>query len=329
MNQHLVSIIVPVYGVEPYLTECVDSLLAQTHQNLEVILVDDGSPDNCGAICDSYATDDRRVKVIHQVNAGAANAKNAGLDAARGEYIAFMDSDDWADGNWIETMLTAAKSSNADVVECSFRLDYVGSSEAGNPQGTFQETLFETQDYLRHYLTQWSCALFWNKLFRAERLKNVRFHTERRCIDDEFFTYKAVTGANNVLRIADELYHYRQRRSSVTQSPEKRCQRTIDNIDILTERYRWMKTHYPDLSVDYLRHDVDTLLYLAGASSFDRNAQERFRATARYYFWECLRRFPGKVTFYYALKALLYKKSSFHTEQLPVSAGADMEKYYP
>lgn len=327
--ESIVSVIVPVYNVQRYLEMCLDSLLCQTWPHLEIILVDDGSNDGSERICDEYAQRDSRVKVIHQVNAGAANAKNAGLDAAQGDYIAFMDSDDWAEGDWIKTMLTAAKSSHADVVECSFRLDYVGSSEAGNPQGTFQETLFEIQDYLRHYPTQWSCALFWNKLFRAKLLKNVRFHTERRCIDDEFFTYKAVTGANNVLRIAHELYHYRQRRSSVTQSKKTRYQRTIDDIDILAERHRWMKIHYPNLSVDYLRHDVDTLLYFAGAYPFNRMAIERFRITARYYFGECLRRFPGKVTFYYALKALLYKKRRFHTEQLPVSTEADMEQYYP
>ena len=327
--ESIVSVIVPVYNVQRYLETCLDSLLCQTWPHLEIILVDDGSNDGSERICDEYAQRDSRVKVIHQVNAGAANAKNVGLDAARGDYIAFMDSDDWAEGNWIETMLTAAKSSNADVVECSFRLDYVGSSEAGNPQGIFQETLFETQDYLRHYPTQWSCALFWNKLFRAELVKNVRFHTERRCVDDEFFTYKAVTGANNVLRIVHELYHYRQRRSSVTQSKKTLYQRTIDDIDILAERHQWVKAHYPDIALDYLRHDVDTLLYFAGNYPFNPQAVERYRATAKYYFRECLRRFPGKVTVYYAVKALLYKEGSFHTEQLPVPAEADMEKYYP
>ena len=327
--ESIVSVIVPVYNVQRYLETCLDSLLCQTWPHLEIILVDDGSNDGSERICDEYAQRDSRVKVIHQVNAGAANAKNVGLDAARGDYIAFMDSDDWAEGNWIETMLTAAKSSNADVVECNFRLDYVGSSEAGNPQGIFQETLFETQDYLRHYPTQWSCALFWNKLFRAELVKNVRFHTERRCVDDEFFTYKAVTGANNVLRIVHELYHYRQRRSSVTQSKKTLYQRTIDDIDILAERHQWVKAHYPDIALDYLRHDVDTLLYFAGNYPFNPQAVERYRATAKYYFRECLRRFPGKVTVYYAVKALLYKEGSFHTEQLPVPAEADMEKYYP
>ena len=326
--ESIVSVIVPVYNVQRYLETCLDSLLCQTWPHLEIILVDDGSNDGSERICDEYAQRDSRVKVIHQVNAGAANAKNVGLDAARGDYIAFMDSDDWAEGNWIETMLTAAKSSNADVVECSFRLDYVGSSEAGNPQGIFQETLFETQDYLRHYPTQWSCALFWNKLFRAELVKNVRFHTERRCVDDEFFTYKAVTGANNVLRIVHELYHYRQRRSSVTQSKKTLYQRTIDDIDILAERHQWVKVHYPDIAMDYLRHDVDTLLYFAGNYPFNPKAVERYRATAKYYFRECLRRFPGKVTLYYAMKALLYRQSAFLTVQPSATGDANMEKYF-
>lgn len=329
MNQDLVSIIVPVYGVERYISECVDSILAQNYRNLEVILIDDGSPDQCGMICDAFAARDSRVRVIHQANAGAANAKNTGLDAAGGEYIAFADSDDWVESDWIEKMLTAAKHENADVVECSFRMDYVDRSEAGNAPETFQDMLFETAEYLRYYPTQWTCALFWNKLFRAELLENVRFHTERRCVDDEFFTYKAVTGANRVLRISDALYHYRQRRSSVTQSEKTLYQRTVDDIDILAERHQWMKAHYPDIATDYLRHDVDTLLYFAGAHPFDRKAVERFRATAKYYFRECLRRFPGKVTFYYAVKALLYKESNFLTAKPQDSAEADMEIFYP
>ena len=98
----VVSVIVPVYGVEPYLSACVDSILTQTHRELEVILIDDGSPDQCGMICDAYAARDSRVRVIHQANAGAANAKNTGLDAAGGEYIAFADSDDWVESDWIE-----------------------------------------------------------------------------------------------------------------------------------------------------------------------------------------------------------------------------------
>lgn len=326
--ESIVSVIVPVYNVRHYLEACVDSLLCQTWPQLEIILVDDGSGDGSERICDEYAARDSRVRVIHQANAGAANAKNAGLDLARGDYIAFMDSDDWAEPNWIEKMLKAAEEQNADVVECNFLMDYVGRAEYGNALEKFQETLFQTQDYLQHYPNQWTCALFWNKLFRAELVENVRFHTERRCVDDEFFTYKAVTGANRVLRIPDALYHYRQRRSSVTQSEKTLYQRTIDDIDILAERHQWMKAHYPDVAMDYLRHDVDTLLYFAGAYPFNRKAIDRFRATAKYYFRECLRRFPGKVTFYYAVKALMYKERNFCTGQPHGPAEADMEKYY-
>lgn len=324
----IVSIIIPVYNVARYLSACVDSLLCQTRPGLEIVLIDDGSFDGSERICDEYAARDSRVRVIHQTNAGAANAKNAGLDAAVGEYIAFLDSDDWVEPNWLEMMIRASREHDADVVECNFRMDYVDSSEFGNDPEGFEETLFETREYLRHYPTQWSCALFWNKLFRAELLENVRFHTERRCVDDEFFTYKAITGANRVLRIADALYHYRQRRSSVTQSEKTLYQRTIDDIDILAERHQWMKVHYPDIAMDYLRHDVDTLLYFAGNSPFNPQAVERYRATAKYYFRECLRRFPGKVTLYYAMKVLLYRQSAFLTVQPSATGDANMEKYF-
>lgn len=329
MNQHLVSIIVPVYGVERYISECVDSILAQTHQNLEVILVDDGSPDSCGAICDKYAAGDSRVKVIHQINAGAANAKNAGLDAIHGDYIAFVDSDDWVDPDWVEKMLRAAADQDADVVECNFRLEYVGSASFGNDPETFVLTRFETQDYLRHYLKQWSCALFWNKLFQARLLKNVRFHTERRCVDDEFFTYKAVTGANRVLQIPDALYHYRQRCSSVMQTETTLFQRTVDSIDILAERYQWIKTHYPNIAMDYLRHDVDTLLYFAVTYPFNRQSICCFRKTAKFYFAECICRYPGKITLYCAARALLYRRKNFRAGPPAGMPEADMVRLYP
>ena len=329
MKQDLISIIVPVYGVEKYLNACVDSILAQTHKNLEVILIDDGSPDSCGAICDAYALRDTRVRVIHQTNAGAANAKNTGLDTARGDYIAFADSDDWVEPDWIEKMLQAAQTQDAQVVECNFYMSYTDGEEYGNVPASFGEELFTTQEYLRRYLTRWTCALFWNKLFRASLLKEVRFHTKRRCVDDEFFTYKAVTAAERVLRISDALYHYRQRSSSVTQTEKTLYQRTVDGIDILAERHQWMKAHYPAIAMDYLRHDVDTLLYYADNYLFNKVAIDRFRAASQYYFRECLRYFPGRVTCYYAVKILLRKKKNFRTIPNKASMERNIDRYYP
>ena len=122
MQNHLISVIVPVYNVEPYLKQCLDSIIAQTYTNMEIIIVDDGSPDNCPAICDLYAKADNRIKVIHKENGGLSSARNAGLEIAAGEYIGYIDSDDYiAPGMFEKMMLAMSCHSNAGVVTCSFR----------------------------------------------------------------------------------------------------------------------------------------------------------------------------------------------------------------
>lgn len=118
-----VSIIVPVYNVEKYLVRCMESLLNQTLKEIEIILVDDGSPDNCPQMCDEYARRDSRVKVIHKSNAGLGYARNSGLDVAVGEYIAFVDSDDYVDTSMYATLWNEARASNADVVFCNFKVE--------------------------------------------------------------------------------------------------------------------------------------------------------------------------------------------------------------
>lgn len=325
----LISIIIPVYNVEAYLNDCLTSIAAQSYPHFEVIMVDDGSTDTSGQICQTYSDKDPRFKVIRQANAGAANAKNAGLDAAQGEYIAFIDSDDWVEPDWLKKMITTAKKTNADVVECSFLTEFTNRSEPGNDVNTFGAAQFTTEDYLRHYLQLWTCALFWNKLFKASLLSNIRFRKERRCIDDEFFTYKAVSGANKVVRISDCLYHYRQRRSSVMQKEETLLQRTADSIDILAERYQWISLRYPGLVMDYLRHDVDTLLYFATAYPFHEKAIASFRKTAKFYVTECFRHYPGKLTLYYALKARFFQRKAFRCASSCQLPDKDLASYYP
>jgi glycosyltransferase involved in cell wall biosynthesis len=118
----LVSVIVPVYGVEKYLRRAVDALLGQTYENLQIILVDDGSPDGCGAICDEYAQRDGRVLALHQKNAGVSAARNAGLDAATGDWVAFCDGDDWFAADFVEKMLACAKAEAADFAVCDYRI---------------------------------------------------------------------------------------------------------------------------------------------------------------------------------------------------------------
>ena len=120
MNSPSISIIIPVYKAEKYLHRCVDSVLAQTFTNFELILIDDGSPDNSGAICDEYAKQDGRVKVFHQKNQGVSVARNLGIEQAKGEWIAFIDSDDWVENTMYEEMYHTASLANADIAGCNF-----------------------------------------------------------------------------------------------------------------------------------------------------------------------------------------------------------------
>ena len=167
-----VSIIIPVYNVEKYLAECLDSVINQTYSNLQIIVVDDGSTDASGQICDEYAEKDNRITVIHQVNAGAANAKNTGLDNVKGDYVTFVDSDDWVELNWIETMTDAMEKYDVDVVECGFDRVYADSIGEGK---IYQDgEILTVEDYFRQYNENWVSVIFWNKLFKASLTKDIR-----------------------------------------------------------------------------------------------------------------------------------------------------------
>lgn len=324
---NLVSIIIPVFNVQDYLECCLNSVCAQVYDNLEILLIDDGSTDSSGKICDMYAEADSRFRVVHQENAGAANAKNSGLDLAQGDFITFLDSDDWVEPAWIQHLLNKALQENADVVECSFFKNYIDGSEAEHTYESLPIGEWSTEEYLRVYPTAWPCAIFWNKMFRHYCLSNVRFHKERRCVDDEFFTYRAIGKANKVMRIDERLYHYRQRQSSVTQTNNTLYQRTIDGIDILKSRYCWVKEYYPHIAIDYLRHDVNSLLYFASNLPFNSTAIKHYKRSARFYLKESLLTFPDRLTVFYACKAFFcLPKSSCAIEK--ISDEVQRERYY-
>lgn len=299
-----VSIIIPIYNVERYLRQCLDSIANQSYTNIEVILVDDGSTDGSGAICDAYAAADMRFRVIHQQNAGAANAKNTGLDVVTGAYVAFVDSDDWVERNWIASMVRAVESEMADVVECNFRKEYRTRSETEN-DNSYCAGMFTACDYLRFYLNNWTCSLFWNKLFKANIIGDIRFRRERRCIDDEFFTYKVLTNARKIVRIEDELYHYRQRASSAVSSSKNRLQITDDALEIQRERYEWIASRFPALRKRYMKHDVEILFYFARAFDFSEKTRRKFRRNAWYYLGQSVCFMAGIHTIYYALRLCL------------------------
>ena len=143
MDNLLISVIVPVYNTEKYLGRCVDSIINQTYTNLEIILVDDGSPDNSPAICDEYAKKDQRIKVIHKENGGLSSARNAGLDIAKGDFISFIDSDDWVEKDLFEVLVSLYGKTQAEIIASSFVGDGNGQQESRNGADNFTEVTAE------------------------------------------------------------------------------------------------------------------------------------------------------------------------------------------
>lgn len=210
MTTPLISVIVPVYRVEEYLERCVKSILSQTYKNLEVILVDDGSPDQCPAICDACAEKDARVKVIHQENKGLSGARNAGIDAASGEYLAFVDSDDYVSPHFIEGLYQLLQDTGCAIGQCRF--SYVkgdGLVEEGDSAfciyrgESLMEQLYGPEEKATCFVVAW------NKLYRAELFKETGIrYPEGRIHEDEATTYRLFHEAKKLAFLDRALYGY-------------------------------------------------------------------------------------------------------------------------
>lgn len=255
-----ISVVIPVYNVEKYLSECLDSVINQTYKNLQIILVDDGSTDSSGKICDEYAEKDDRITVVHQSNAGAGAAKNTGLELIDGDYFSIIDSDDYIELDMYEKMVNSLENYNADIVQCLFKDLFVNDSfdRKYKFKGNYPKVL-TSKKFLSELLYDWKYAIFANKVFKTSLLKNIRFPVGRK-IDDEFFTYKLVCNAKKVVNIDNILYNYRMRKTSVMN--ENNSDRLIyDRIDCFIERYNYVSNVFPSLERKYLLKLYDGLLY--------------------------------------------------------------------
>ena len=169
-----ISIIVPIYNVEPLLRRCIDSLLKQTYENLEIILIDDESPDNCGKIIDAYAKMDNRIKVIHQKNAGVCAARNAGLKIATGEYIGFIDPDDWATPDMFEYLYNNAQKYNSAITCCRYYRVIPNKDITVRSDGKLY--IYNTEEAIKELVSDFTIrSVFWNKLFKKEIFDGITF----------------------------------------------------------------------------------------------------------------------------------------------------------
>lgn len=241
---NLISIIIPIYNVEKYLRHCVDSVLNQTYENIEVILVDDGSPDKCGEICDEYAEKDERIRVIHKENGGLSDARNAGLAIATGEYVAFVDSDDYIEKDMYEKLYEAIRKANADMSICNFK--YVGENGIDyfdNSDLPIKDNVLSGKDILLNELFEpkwhyWVVA--WNKLYKRELFNDIHYPIGR-IHEDEFVIHEILFKCRKVSCISKMLYNYVQRENSIVNQSYNI--KRLDYIDAMLNRLDFFLDH--------------------------------------------------------------------------------------
>lgn len=244
MTLPLVSVVVPIYNVEPYLHACVDSILNQTYQNIEIVLVDDGSPDNCPAICDEYASQYERVTAIHQRNGGLSIARNNGLAVSRGEYVTFVDSDDWIAPTLVERCVKLMISNSADVCSVSFMKVYQDHTEK-NACLAFNPECYTSKEALSCYLFNTSMTVcVWGKVWRRSLWSTVKCPVGK-LHEDQYTTYRLLDRATNVVFDPEPLYFYRQRFESIGHSSFSK--RSYDLLAGVDTQYNYISSKYPDI----------------------------------------------------------------------------------
>lgn len=219
MEKDLISIVIPVYNVEKYLKKCIESVMKQTYKNLEIILVDDGSTDLCSNICDEYEKKDKRIKVIHKANGGLSDARNCGIDMAKGEYIGFVDSDDFIEEEMYERMYECIKKTNSDISICGKYIDYengksipaIKDKETIVNEMTSKEALIKLNSFYKFDMATW------DKLYKRELFKDIRFPYGKKC-EDYYTTYKLFDKSKKIVYFSTPLYHYFQRENSISRS---------------------------------------------------------------------------------------------------------------
>lgn len=243
MEQPLISIIIPVYKVEKYLEKCIKSVLNQTYSNLQIILVDDGSPDNCGEICDKYANIDKRIEVIHKKNGGLSDARNVGLKAATGEYIGFVDSDDYVSKDMFQTLYNTLINTNSDVSICNFYTVVGGKNIVKNLDNGIE--IYSKIDILKEILLDKKIQSYaWNKLYKKALFKNIEYPVGKK-YEDIGTTFYLLEKCNKIAVTGSPEYYYLTREDSIVNNATKET--VIDYIELISDRYDYINKKYKEL----------------------------------------------------------------------------------
>ena len=228
MKVSLISVIVPVYNVAQFLDDCLVSIINQSYNNIEIILVDDGSTDKSGEICDIFADQDRRIRVIHKKNGGLSSARNVGLNVARGNFIVFVDSDDCLNKKMIEKLYNAVMSSNTEIACCDY------TSSGFNNDSDSEIEVLSREDAISTLFDDYGFQCFaWNKIYKRSLFENICY-PEGKLFEDIVTTYKLLKKVDKVVYIKEKLYYYRQRTNSITRTTfNKKNKDLIDAIEFV------------------------------------------------------------------------------------------------
>lgn len=265
----LISIIVPVYNVEQYLNRCVESIVNQTYSNIEIILVDDGSPDHCPEICDKWAAMDSRIKVIHKENGGLSDARNIGLEIAVGDFIGFVDSDDWIAQDMYYVLYNDLMTNNSDISACAVKRVYESSMQMENLTKNGCMVL-ETEEAMKALIEQtWLKQPVWYKLYRREIIEDIEFPIGK-YHEDAFWTYQIIGRAHRVSITDKTYYYYWQRGNSIMGKPFS--MKRLDGLEAEIFQLDYINSNFPRLLPciksaiwhKYMYYTQMALMYLSG-----------------------------------------------------------------
>jgi len=320
MIKDLISIIVPVYNVDMQISECLLSILSQSYINFEVILIDDGSTDKSGQICDEFAQIDKRVKVFHKKNEGVSNTRNYGLNLAQGEFIGFVDPDDWIAEDMYEQLLYNLNAYDADISICSYTTDVKMSFH--NEKSNHESRIYTGEEAVREIVIGGKIGNYvWNKLFKSYLFDNISFPMNR-IWEDIGTIYKVFMKANKCIYINEIKYFYRNRHKSITHNKENMIIMLQDIFVLYKERLDLLSSVYEDLCPYMIADALDIAVELQEKKQgknkelSDQSKSEIFLSACFLNKYKCQYEFlklkhKKKLWFYYNLPAAFKMYSSF------------------
>lgn len=280
MEQDLISIIVPVYKVEPYLNRCIQSIVNQTYKNLEIILVDDESPDNCPVMCDTWAQRDTRIKVIHKKNGGLADARNMGLEVAKGTYFTFVDSDDYVDERFVELLCVQMQENDAQI-SCVGLQNFNDRNLVVLDMEPHKTEVYNKKDAIAALFDESKFGNYmWNKLFQRELFDTIKFPTGK-SMEDLAIVYLLFAQCEHISYCPAKVYFYNQREGSILHKVNIKLQ--TDWYSTAKERYFYIREKYPDMEENYRYFNMVVLCcypYLQGKEAI--YARQEFKRNWHY-----------------------------------------------